>query len=71
MDMHAPSDSLLYDSGKSNKSALDRERVDKLIELIEEKFKDDDKFQKEWDIKLFTAKANQKCCNCKRKSKQS
>ena len=40
---------------------LDKERVEKMFKLIEEKFKDDQTYQQQWDLKAFITKANQKC----------
>ena len=54
--------SLMFESkGKSTKLPLDKERVEKMFKLIEEKFKDDQTYQQQWDLKAFIAKANQKC----------
>lgn len=55
--------SLLFEPTKkcSSKPGLDKERVSKLFKMIEEKFGADEKYQKEWDLKLFIRKANQKC----------
>ncbi len=48
------SQSLLFQSKKSKKSALDPERVQKLLDSVEMKYG-------EWDLKLLTSKINQKC----------
>lgn len=54
--------SLMFESkNRSNKGALDKERVAKIFKMIEERFKADDKYLKDWDLKLFIRKANQKC----------
>ena len=54
--------SLMFKSkGKSTKPPLDKERVEKMFKLIEEKFKDDQTYQQQWDLKAFITKANQKC----------
>ena len=53
--------SLMFESKKSNKSVLDKERVEKVFNMIEEKFKANDKYQRDWDLKLFIRKTNQKC----------
>ena len=51
--------SLLFKSKKSDKPALDQQRVEKLLGCI------DKRFGEKWDIKKFTAKANQKCRDTK------
>lgn len=51
----------MFESKKSNKSVLDKERVEKVFNMIEEKFKANDKYQRDWDLKLFIRKTNQKC----------
>lgn len=48
-------DSLLFQSPKSMKSALDTQRVQRLIGLVNKRYGDN------WTIKLLTAKVNQKC----------
>ena len=48
--------SLLFKSKKSQKPALDGEKVQQLLGLIDQKYGD-----KNWDIKTLTAKVNQKC----------
>ena len=48
--------SLLFASKKSEKQPLDRERVEKMLSLIEQRYG-----KTEWDLKTLTAKANQKC----------
>ena len=53
------SKALLFSSKKSEKPGLDKERVSKLMTFIDKRFSD------EWDIKTFTAKANQKCRDAK------
>ena len=53
--------SLMFESTKSDKAPLNKDRVTKLFKLIDEKFKHDEKYKKDWDIKLFVRKANQKC----------
>ena len=47
--------SLLYKSKKSEKPGLDENRVAKIINLMSRRYPDG------WDMKSFTAKANQKC----------
>jgi len=47
--------SLWFSSKKSDKHALDREHVAKMLSLIDRQFGQD------WDLRIFTAKANQKC----------
>ena len=46
--------SLLFKSKKSSKKGLDPEKVAKLISYIEKRYDS-------WDLKVFIAKANQKC----------
>ena len=46
---------LLFDSKKSIKPGLDKKKVEEMLGEIDRKFGD------KWDIKIFTAKANQKC----------
>lgn len=58
--------SLMFESGKSNRSPLDKERVNRLFKMIEEKYKDDRTYKKEWDMKVFVSKANQKCRDAQR-----
>ena len=48
--------SLLFKSKKSQKPALDGEKVQQLLGLIDQKYGD-----KNWDIKTLTAQVNQKC----------
>ena len=62
-DKEEMSTSLLFkpSSTKSRKSGLNEEKVQKLFELIAEKFKDNEFYKKEWNMKLFINKANQKC----------
>ena len=53
---------LVSSSGnKSEKPPLNKEKVEKIFKLIEEKYKNDKDHQKNWDPKKFIAKANQKC----------
>ena len=49
------SGSLLFKSKKSEKPGLDEEKVQRMISLMEKRY------PKGWDLKSFTAKANQKC----------
>lgn len=62
-DKEEMSTSLLFQlsSTKSDKSGLNEDKVQKLFELISEKFKDSETYKKEWNMKLFISKANQKC----------
>ena len=53
--------SLLFKSKKSDKPALDKERVEKILRLI------DKRYDTKWDLKTLTAKANQKCRDSKEK----
>lgn len=53
------SSSLLFKSKKSEKPALDRERVEKLLSCIDKRYSDN------WDLKVLTSKANQKCRDTK------
>ena len=53
--------SLLLESKLSTKPGLDKEHVNKLFELIEDKFKDSKSYRKNWNPKVFILKANQKC----------
>lgn len=54
------SGSLLFQSPKSEKTELERERVSRLRELIDRRYGKD-----AWELKVFTAKANQKCRDTK------
>lgn len=56
--------SLMFESAKSDKPGLDKERVAKIFKMIKEKFKGDERYQKEFDTKLFIRKANQKMPRC-------
>ena len=47
--------SLLFKSKKSEKPGLDGERVQRLLGLLDKRYGD------QWDLKTFSAKANQKC----------
>ena len=47
---------LMFKSKKSDKPALDHEKVEKILQYVEQKYGLD-----KWDIKTMTAKANQKC----------
>ncbi len=47
--------SLLFKSRKSSKPALAKDRVEKLLSYVEMRY------GSEWDLKILTAKANQKC----------
>ena len=47
--------SLLFQSSKSDKEALDPKRVQKLISLVNKRYGDN------WSMKVLTTKANQKC----------
>ena len=49
------SKSLIFASKKSSKPGLDKKKVEEMLGEIDRKFGD------KWDIKIFTAKANQKC----------
>ena len=51
--------SLLFKSKKSEKPGLESDRVAKLLGFIDKKYGDT------WDLKKFTAKANQKCRDTK------
>ncbi len=51
--------SLLFKSKKSPKPGLDKERVEKLLNYVEMRFKDS------YDLKVLTAKVNQKCRDAK------
>ena len=54
--------SLMFENkSKSSKKPLDKERVSKVFQLIEEKFHDDPQYNKHWNVKKFIAKGNQKC----------
>ena len=54
------SNSLLFQSKKSDKLVLDKERVSKLLELIDRRYGKD-----AWELEVFTSKANQKCRDTK------
>lgn len=49
---------------------LDKEQVGKLLKLIEEKFKNDQSYKQQWDVKAFISKGNQKCQDALRHVKQ-
>ena len=49
--------SLLFKSKTSDKQGLDQERVSKLIQYVEKRYRTS------WDLKWFISKANQKCCD--------
>ena len=51
--------SLLFKSKKSSKPGLSKQRVEQLLKLVEKRFGE------KWNIKIFTAKANQKCRDSK------
>ena len=51
--------SLLFSSKKSTKPELDKKRVETMLTHI------DRRFGKDWDIKILTSKANQKCRDSK------
>lgn len=51
--------SLLFPSGKSNKPSLDSKKVQTMMGLIRKRYGD------QWNIKLLTSKANQKCRDTK------
>lgn len=55
------SKSLIIESKKSSKPALDKERINKVFQMIVERFKDSKLYKKEWNPKTFISKANQKC----------
>lgn len=51
--------SLLFKSKKSDKPELNQEKVQQLLSCIEKRY------GRNWDIKTFTTKANQKCRDSK------
>ena len=51
--------SLLFKSKKSSKPGLNKQRVEQLLKLVEKRYGD------KWNIKILTAKANQKCRDSK------
>ena len=53
--------SLLFPSAKSDKPALDKKKVQRIIALVNKRYGD------KWNIKTLTAKANQKCRDAKDK----
>lgn len=53
------SSALLFKSKKSAKPGLDKERVEKLLSYVEKRY------GKNWDMKMLTSKANQKCRDSK------
>ncbi len=52
--------SLLFKSRKSAKSGLDKQRVEKMLSLIEKRYGNTS-----WDLKTLTSKVNQKCRDAK------
>lgn len=56
--------SLLFKSKKSEKPGLDKVRVERMLGYIEKRYGGN------WDIKLLTMKANQKCRDSKESFKQ-
>ena len=47
--------SLLFKSKKSDKPGLDKVRVERMLQYMEQRYGNS------WDLKMFTLKANQKC----------
>jgi len=57
-DKEEMSKSLLVTSKKSDKPGLDETKVKKLFEMIEEKFKDNEAYKKDWNSRTFINKLN-------------
>ena len=54
------SGALLFDSTKSDKKGLDKDKVSLLFDFIDKRYG-----KNNWEIKKFQAKANQKCRDTK------
>lgn len=53
--------SLLFKSDKSKKPPLNPEKVNLIFKLIDDRFKYDKDYKKNWDDRIFVRKENQKC----------
>jgi len=63
--------SLMMPAPTSEKQPLDEKKVSKILEMIEAKFKDQKKYRKNFDMKVFKSKVNQKCRDARKYLKRA